>query len=251
MMEKVLLVGGWEKLKSAEIYDPKTKKFYLTGNLNIGRDHHTATLLNDATILITGGTYLKKLEHYKNLSVNRPLKSAEIYHLDSGKFEKIDGMNIPRNGHTATLLNDGTVLIIGGKGETEYIREAELYNPKSKTFKIIGKTNSTYYVDPAVPLNDGRVLLIADKKTNAEIYNPETGQFKLISKPFERHSMGTFTILNDGKVLIVGGTGLGKSSNHKIAEIFDPKTETFTLTGELNIGRSLHTASLLPDARLV
>ena len=124
-------------LSSAEIYDPITGKFTLIGNMHFPRGEHTATLLKDGRVLITGGEGLDKvhLKYNKNGIHN----SAEIYDPKTGKFTLTGNMHLRRNRHTAVLLNDGRVAIIGGSNYSfERISSIEIYDPKTEKFTLAG-----------------------------------------------------------------------------------------------------------------
>jgi predicted Rossmann fold nucleotide-binding protein DprA/Smf involved in DNA uptake len=100
--------------------------FKATGNMGSARQSHTATLLNDGTVLVTGGSN----------SDTRSLATAELYDPIGKTFAATTGdMTSSRYWHTATLLNDGTVLVIGGRDiNDETLATAELYDPSTKTF---------------------------------------------------------------------------------------------------------------------
>jgi len=68
------------------------------------RQQHTATLLNDGTVLVVGG-------YSASSSVER---AAEVFDPTTGSFSGTGSLVTPRAAHTATLLNDGTVLVTGG-----------------------------------------------------------------------------------------------------------------------------------------
>jgi hypothetical protein len=95
--------------KSAELYDPATGTWTVTGSLNIRRLYHTATLLASGEVLVAGG--------YINLA------SAELYDPASGIWTLTGRLNTGRDFHTATLLADGRVLVAGR------LASAELYDP--------------------------------------------------------------------------------------------------------------------------
>jgi N-acetylneuraminic acid mutarotase len=70
--EKVLVTGGWnsgDALNSAELYDPSTGVWTVTGNMNYTRAWHTASVLTNGTVLVTGGSnsggYLNSAELYQ------------------------------------------------------------------------------------------------------------------------------------------------------------------------------------------
>ena len=125
---KVLVTGGNDDMTcggfaNAEVYDPSTGAFQGVGHMTTPRDIHTATLLRDGTVLIAGGgdgwcgawTY----------------DTAELYNPATRSFLRNGAMTESRSGHTATLLNDGTVLLAGGFSywPCKQLRSAELYRP--------------------------------------------------------------------------------------------------------------------------
>jgi succinyl-CoA synthetase alpha subunit len=123
---KVLVAGGranngtnFLTLASAELYDPTTGSFTLTGNLNTSRELHAATLLNNGTVLIVGGF---------STTVALFLGSAELYQPTIGTFASTASLNV-NDGRTflkATSLNTGAVLVAGGSN-TQAVAIAELY----------------------------------------------------------------------------------------------------------------------------
>jgi hypothetical protein len=66
---KVLVAGGFGAITSAELFDPVSGSFSSTGSMGTGRSDHTATLLNDGKVLVTGG---------RDKSA-APSKTAELY----------------------------------------------------------------------------------------------------------------------------------------------------------------------------
>jgi hypothetical protein len=123
---KVLLAGGNSVegiVNSTELFDPTTKTFSSTGSMKTARATHTATRLANGQVLITGGF---------NLDVTNPdlsFSSAEIFDPTGGTFSLTADMTAVRSKHTATLLNNGQVLIAGG--DNAFVRalaSAELYH---------------------------------------------------------------------------------------------------------------------------
>lgn len=120
---KVLIAGGRDAhlrniLQSAEIYDPARGSFTPTDDMTIARAYHTATLLVDGRVLITGGiTPIVSVPQSECNSCPSGLadstSGAEIFNPDTGKFIRTGDLLLPRQQHTATLLGDGKVLIVG------------------------------------------------------------------------------------------------------------------------------------------
>lgn len=120
---KVLVVGGYGPdsvpVTTAELYDPATGRWSSTGSMSVGRVAHTATLLPDGTVMVTGG-----------LDVNfsqPPLASTEIYDPATGIWTRRGDLNFARVNHTATLLGDGRVVLLGGGGRFHVAGGAEFW----------------------------------------------------------------------------------------------------------------------------
>jgi hypothetical protein len=109
---KVLTAGGYltpppfSVWASAELYDPSTGTFTATGDMTTSRFYHTATPLPNGRVLIAGGSSI--------VNSNSTLASAELYDPSTGTFTATADMTTARQRHTATLLNNGKVLIAGG-----------------------------------------------------------------------------------------------------------------------------------------
>jgi prolyl-tRNA editing enzyme YbaK/EbsC (Cys-tRNA(Pro) deacylase) len=181
---RVLIVGGtsvgWNGppfLASAEIYDPKTGRFAGTRPMAVARGSHTATLLADGRVLITGGTDIG----------TRSLASAELYDPKTGTFSATGLMTAARTFHEATLLADGRVLVTGGDPagwsyDGPFLASAEIYDPKTGAFAATGQLATARTYHTATLLADGRVLVAAGygdlgPLASAETYHPATGQF--------------------------------------------------------------------------
>jgi hypothetical protein len=247
---QVLVAGGNGSagyLASAELYSAASASFTVTGNLNAARYSHTATLLDDGTVLVAGG--------YDTI-VGNALSSGELYNPTQRTFSFTTGsLPYPWYGATATLLNDGTVLIAGGsEGGTV---SAEVYNPSTEAFTATGNLNTPREDTTATLLNNGMVLITGGWDFNngvatasAELYNPATGTFTFTGNLHSPRFQHTATLLGDGTVLIVGGgSGTGYLTS---AEVYNPTTGAFTVTtGSLAIGRDFHTATLLNNGMVL
>lgn len=268
---RVLIVGGYDNedgaLPSAVLYDPGANTFSPTGRLATARGYHTATLLSDGRVLITGGGPPGWPGSFTGIT-GPFLASAELYDPRTGTFSPTGSMATPREVHTATLLADGRVLITGGaEFQARAVASAELYDPKTGTFSSTGSMTTARAFHTATLLADGRVLVAGGSPAawgttahlaSAEIYDPKSGTFTPTGPMTGGRDFNTATLLADGRVLFAGGsTGSQQdvpSAAHEdvpTAEIYDPRTGAFSPTGSMIDGREYHTATLLRDGTVL
>ena len=154
-------------------------------------------------------------------------------------------MAVARRDHTATLLSDGTVLMVGGTHGS-----AELYDPASGVFTVLGSVPFSQGV-AAARLADGRVLVVGWQ--TAMIYDPTMTVFTETGSLNVSRTHASATLLPDGRVLVAGGqvAVVGGPQSLAVAAIYDPETGTFSLTGSLNADRSGHAAALLPNGKVL
>ena len=249
---RVLVVGGTDAdgfLASAEVWDPASGTFGPAGALVEARAWHTATLLQDGRVLVVGGasTELSDVDGF--------LASAEVWDPVTGTFSPSGALAEARGAHhTATLLRDGRVLVVGGMGGE---RTAEVWDPATGTFESAGALSEARSGHTATLLTDGRILVVggggAERfHASAEVWDPATGVFESAGSLAEGRGMHTATLLRDGRVLVVGGDGNGEADSLLAsAEVWDPATGTFGLAGSLAEARYGHTATLLSDDRVL
>lgn len=254
---KVLLVGGKspngvDVLATAELYNPATETFAATGgSMSDGRVYGTATLLNDGTVLVTGG-----LDTAGEAS-GTPVATAEIYNPATDSFALAGPMTTGRFFHTATRLPNGMVLIAGGLNTGQPLATAEIYNPATKAFSLIGTMTVARMGHTATLLGNGKVLIAGGASTffggpatnAAELYDPSSGRFAATNPMINPRSAHTATLLPNGQVLLAGGASAfyrsGTSNSLSAAELFDPTTGNFAATADMTALRESHTATLL------
>lgn len=258
---RVLVMGGrfdglplLPSSADAELYDPATGTFTPTGSLDTPRYGFTATLLRDGRVLVLGGL--------NNLNNGGPLSSAEIYDPASGVFTPAGNMTMPRNHHSATLLDDGRVLIAGTADYSSRpltaVGSAELFDPTTGGFTPTGSMVVARYFHTATLLPSGKVFIaggaargvplrVADALplADAELYDPATGSFSATGTMGVERCFHSATMLPSGKVLIAGGAA------GFTAELYDPATGTLAVTGNLATERFEHTATLLADGTVL
>ena len=130
-------------------------QFTSIGAMKDARVAHTATLLQDGRVLIAGGS-----DGTTNASnVTTAIASAELYDPKTGTFSATGSMLNERKNYTATLLQDGRVLVVGGETDSAALATAELYDPKTGTFSATGSMALARAFHTATLLRDGRVLI--------------------------------------------------------------------------------------------
>jgi hypothetical protein len=236
---------------SAELFDPATGTFRPTGSMVRAQGGATATRLQDGRTLIVGGI---GFSNNGGQPVAMKFTTAELYDPATGQFSLTGSMTVGRADQTATLLDDGDVLIAGGDDLSGALATAELYDPKAGTFRPTGAMTTARARATATLLSDGRVLVIggmgATNLGSAELYDPGTGKFSPTGSMSTLRSAYTATLLRDGDVLIAGGQGDGTASL-ATAELYDPATGMFGPTGSMATSRGGHTATLLSDGRVL
>jgi hypothetical protein len=246
---RVLVAGGLcasVYFDSAEIYDPSTGMWSNALPMANRRYGHTSTLLNDGKVLVAGG--YGGVLGYINYQ-----DSAELYDPTSGTWSDTGIMNERRDEHTATLLNNGKVLVAGGRS----LQTAELYDPSTELWSwTTGPMSTPRRRHTATLLHNGKVLVAgglngyAPLKT-AELYDPGTGIWSPTAGSMSTEREGhTATLLPNGKVLVTGG--LNGTNLVGTSEIYDPGTGLWSPTTETMLtARGDHTATLLPVGVLV
>ncbi len=272
---------------------PSLKKFIpLSARLNLPGCVTNSILLEDGNVLITGddigsgNTHFELFDSVFESFIDLNIKTEKIitpyYHeltylgnkrvllsgthnesspgglIYDGNFNTLTetgSLNYKRYGHTATLLNDGRVLIVGGKDVDGFgTRISELYYPEDNLFKIGPEIYNEYFDNrlTATTLQDGRVLIIGKQ---AHIFEPTQNSIRTIDGPNVPRYSHTSTLLPDGRVLIVGGLAFTEITDRDIIlptiEIFDPSTETFSYAASLWLPRFEHKAVLLDDGSVL
>jgi len=268
---RVLICGGTATgqvggvLSSAELYNPDSRAFTGTGSMTAPRAGQTITLLRDGRVLLTGGV--------QNAGFRSELASAEIYDPGAGTFSATGSMSVPREGHTATMLRDGRVLIAGGSDNGIHtLDSAEIYDPTSGTFRGTGHLHQPRIAHVAALLGTGKVLIAGGGRggmpggyisyDTAEMYDPAAGSFTAIRAHMKSDRVGAAAVkLNDGRVLIVGGksgrrmtsrlSNLSSLTPLNTAEIYDPEAGAFIRTGDMSAPHYLATATILDSGNVL
>ena len=204
---RILVAGGGTRgggpgsvgMTSAELYDPGTGRFSLTGSMTTPRRGPDATLLNDGRVLVVGSG-----------TPGGSGPSAELYDPRTGRFTPTGNLVTPVDGTTVVRLRDGRVLLVGGSmpGTASEISAAELFDPATGTFGDVGWLRHPEIFVHATLLLDGRVLISGAGNAgpfSMELFDPGSATFSEIQGRATSPMWSSATLLADGDVLIAGG----------------------------------------------
>ena len=235
----VLVVGGTQS--SALLYDPATRAFASLGSVPFRQGVRAVKLANGRVLVVGQG--------------DSPRRTAMIYDPDTSTFAETGALNVGRSYASVTLLADGRVLVAGGQVVgPQTLSAAEIYDPATGTFSVTGNLSEDRSGHAAVLLPSRKVLVVSGTQTttpgfgigltSGELYDPVVGAFGAAGDASESRSLffSGLILLKDGTVLLPGGS---------VAEIFDPATGTFSRTNEMAAVHRAHTATLLPDGRVL
>jgi len=176
----------------------------------------------------------------------------------SGQWSSAGPMTTPRGGHTATVLRDGRVLIVGGDAALDtHTAKAEIFDPVTNTFSPTGSLNTPRTGHSATLLPDGRVLVIAGYNNtgwlgDAEIYDPATGQWTVTQPNFAHGVVHVAILLRDGRVFVMAGAKQsGPSGPDDRVEIFDPQSNLWQVAARHENTGGGASATLLADGRVL
>lgn len=163
-------------------------------------------------------------------------------------------LRMPRAVHTATTLQDGRVLVVGGCttdgcGGTPEGGQTELFDPGKRTFTPGPALLRSRVGHTATLLLDGRVLIAGGwpdegeaELSSAELYDPGTETIRATGSMAIGRGGHTAIRLRDGRVLFVGG---------ETVELYDPGSGTFRPAAPMPAPRGGHAATLLRDGRVL
>jgi hypothetical protein len=237
MVSAVLLVGA-SRLAPDRLFT--TNRFHASGSIDEPGAALPGTLiaLPDGRALVTNGVNL------------------DLFDPATGQFVRAsDRLSVPRFGESATLLRDGTVLIVGG-GDADRVvpassgSPAEIFDPATGSVTLLGPTLEPHVDGSATLLADGRVLLAGGdpsgrSTTFAELYDPATQTFRRTTSQTQAASFSRAIPLDDGRVLVGGG------GREVALEIYDPATDRFSPAGLLANNVLDASATALDDGRVL
>jgi hypothetical protein len=209
------------------------------------RAAHSATLLADGRVLLAGGCGLDGCEH--GISGD-----AIFFEPSSRTFAAAGHLEVPRVGHRAVSLRDGSVLLIGGWTDDGATASVERYDAASGTFQAHGSLLQGRDGFTATALPDGTVLVAGgyrgpmQRLASAEIYDPRIRKSIAVGAMSTPRMSHTATLLSDGRVLLAGGS-TSRNELLRSIEVYDPATRRFSAAGQLRTARHKHAAIRVRD----
>jgi N-acetylneuraminic acid mutarotase len=200
-----MVIGGENSTgytPTAELYNPATGTWTVTGSLLVARYGFPATSLSNGQVLVAGGY----------AATGGLLAETEVYNPATGKWTATGSLDKARAVFTQTLLPSGQVLASGGNDGISpggYAATAELYNPATGTWAFTGALSTARMNHTATLLPTGNVL-VADGLgatgllTSAELYHPATGSWTTTGSTRRTGNYAT-ALLQGGQVLTIGG----------------------------------------------
>lgn len=233
----VLVVGGCTSPSPS--HAPTTEPARVSAQPLRPRAGHSATLLPDGRVLLAGGCAVD------GCTTAEVEPSSEFYVPGRG-FVAGPPMVHPRSSHTATLLADGRVLIVGGwaKEGTAPLTEAEVFDPATGTFQPAGTLHGG-----AILLPDDRVLITGGEDERTAIFDPGTNS--LAPRPaMPQRRQSASIVLPDGNILITGGQD---ASVHGLSStvIYDPRSGASRPGPQMGTPRFKHAITMLDRGRIL
>ena len=257
---KVLIAGGtsWDinnpDLASAQLYDPVANAWSSAGSMSTDRVWATATLLPNGKVLVAGG--LSGTPDGGSVG----LASAEVYDPVANTWSVVASMASVHANHTATLLQNGLVLVAAGATEDGGYTTAstELYDPAVNTWSSAGNLATSRVFHTAALLPNGKVIVaggsssssIGGPLASSEIYDPVANAWSVGPSMITARENHIATVLTDGTVLVAGGFSIA-SPVVASAEIYDSVANTWSATGSMSTARASADATLLANGAVL
>ncbi len=220
----ILVEGGCNKgncgtvSKTAELFNPSTRTWALTGSLQTGRDYHTATLLSSGKVLVSGG-----------YTVQGASNSVEMYDPATSTWSPMAAMNYGRALHSASALADGRAIVAGGLVGYLPSDLTEVYDPATNNWSIAGNLNTKRAGQTAVLLPSGAAMVMGGytyvrpsyfEISSCELFNPVSGSWTFTADMTAARDHHATVLFANGQVLVAGG--ISGSTILSSAEIYTP-----------------------------
>ena len=269
----VLLVGlgfGDETSGATSLLDAATTSMELLPSRATRRGFPDLVLLADGRVLAAGGIDFGGPQSFGVNAVD----TVEIFDPRTGEWHQAAPMLEAVEDQSLVLLRDGRVLaVLSDPGLSA------VYDPANDVWEPIAQPAVSYSRPRAVRLSDGRVLVTGANRSyslpdlcnpdfvggnvlpidelcglaTSEVYDPATDTWTTTGPMIHERILHTLTLLPDGRVLAVGGDDpmAAAYAPYSTTELFDPRTNSWTPGPDLTEARYRHSATLLPDGRIL
>gem|GEM_PF-658207 len=257
---KILVIGGASGkgssptiFNSVEIYDPETGTWASAAPLPHQLMRHTATLLADGKVFVVGGT--------DNISSAACLTNTALYDPATDTWTATATMTTGRCFHTATLLGDGRVVVIGGRTQNSgadttnnYTATVEIYDPTTNSWSAGNSLPAARAYHRAVLLTNSKIFVAGGINSSGGIaitalYNPSGNSWSSGPTLSPYRKLPSATLLGNGLVALVGGENSGTALTN--TTLYNPDTNTLSEGAALPAGRYLHSATALGNNLII
>ena len=245
------------------LFDPESDEWTHLSDIPSNRIFVSIFAVDDKEIVVVSGLDLEAMS--SSQATIEPESLVESYSLDTGEWQTLDPMNEAAMEQTLVALDDGRIIATGGISDLRTLSgtaRAEIFDPATGSWTPTGDMNAPRLTVKAIALEDGRALATggldqyastSGDSPDSETYDPVTGVWTLTGPMSVQRMSHTLTLLPDGRVLAAGGED-PKGSDYFLyssTEIFDPETNTWSAGPELSQPRANHSATLMPDGRVL
>jgi len=238
----------------AERYYPIDETWHDAGTMHYQRFHPAVVVLGDGSVLAIGGD--------NDSTGSVAPTTVERYDAVANTWSVISQLTESVFAPTATLLSDGTILVVGsteqpcGQYCVTRLPFAARYRPWTNTWMATTAMVGVPWTHTATHLANGTVLVIVDDTitpaTSAQIYDPRTDAWRPVMNLRDwRGQEYTATALADGCVLVLGGMNYATGAFLRSAEIYDPRSRNWLPARTLDLPRAAHSATLLPNGTVL
>lgn len=256
-----LVVGGCVNdclsatTRSAELYNPSSGTFTVTGSMIQARAEFGVALLANGQVLVVGGCTAYDANGCLAVTVK-----AEIYNPATGTWKATGALRGARHAMNATRLPSGKVVVAGGAtAAMDAINSSEIYDPATGIWTLGLKMVTARSDYASIMLGTGKILFMGGENINgvsiknAELYNPSTGTFTATGNMTATREEHSAVLLANGHVLVSGGNNKTLTTQTPLAsaELYNPATGTWTATGSMSSARSGHTSTVLTNGHVV
>ncbi|MGD0092945.1 MAG: kelch repeat-containing protein [Planctomycetota bacterium] len=239
---RLTLTADLSGLKAPVVIDPS---WTTTGRTTFSRKYHTSTLLNDGRVLVAGGDSV--------WGGGGAPQWYELFDSTSRTWSVGPGMQSARHNHTATLLKDGKVLLIGGAFSPMWDgRACEMFDPATNTTLAAPPMSYSRFNHTATMLGNGLILVTGGfdvqdgtPQWTCEVYDPTAGTWTTTGNMIQGRAAHAATVLKNGQVLVTGGFSAPTTSSGGppggiggarpgVVELYDPSTMSWVATGPVS-----------------